>query len=463
MNTNVERIDGNTVELTVTVPASEVDAAIDRAYTEVAKKVKLPGFRPGKAPRPIIDSNVGRDYVLEEARDSVLDASYPQAVTEESLKTIANPEVEELADLVPGEDYTYTAKVQVKPELTLSSTEGLTAEVPSAEVADREVDAQIEHTRERFASLEPVTDRGIAESDFALVSFTGTVDGETYEGNVVDKYLYEMNKGLMPPEFDAGLLGVETGGTKRIEFVVPDTSSNPDFVGKTAAFDVEVHEIKAKVLPELDDEFAENAGGFESMDAMRDDIRTKMAEAKESGRERMLERAVRSALAERLEGEVPEAMVSTRTDSMLREFAGNLQSRGMSVEQYAEATGHDPSKILEDVSQRAKLVVTEELALEALFREAGLEVTEEDIEEEYASLAKAAEIDVAEVKERWGDTAAVDMLTDGIIQRKAVEWLVNPENVEIIEVDPSAADTGDTDTTDDAGDDASADADASDE
>ncbi len=465
MDTNVERIDGNTVELTVTVPASEVDAAIDRAYATVAQKVKLPGFRPGKAPRPVIDSNVGRDYVLGEAQDDLLNATYPSAVAEERLQTIANPEVEELADLVPGEKYTYTAKVQVKPELTLSSIEGLTAEVPSVEVTDREVEAQIEHTRERFASLEPVTDRGVAENDFVLVSFTGTVDGEAYEGNVVDKYLYEMNKGLMPAEFDAGLLGVEAGGATRIEFVVPDTSSNPDFVGKTAAFDVEVHEIKAKVLPELDEEFAENAGGFESMDAMREDIRTKLAEAKASGRERMLERAVRTSLAERLEGEVPESMVATRAESMLREFVGNLESRGMNVEQYAQATGHDPSQILEDVSQRARMMVTEELALEALFRAAGLEVTDEDVDEEFARFAEATETDVAELKERWAGTPASDMLIEGLAHRKAVEWLVDPENVEIIDVDPSTtdADTGETDTTDDAGEGPSADAEASDE
>ncbi len=440
MKTSVERIDPSTVNLSVTVPASQVDAAIDRTYVKVAKNVKVPGFRKGKIPRPVIDTHVGTEYVLGEAQEELLNEVYPMAVKAESLSTIGTPEVEELADLVPGEEYSFTAKVPVKPDLTLSSIEGLSATVPPAQASEREVEAQIEHTRERFASLEPIEDRGVAEDDFVLVSFTGTVDGEPYEGNVVDKYLYETNKGLMPPEFDAGLMGMEVGATTRIEFEVPDTSSNPDFVGKTAAFEVEVHEIKAKVLPELDDTFAQTAGGFETMDAMRADVKAKLDEAKASGRERILERAVRDALAERLEGDVPEAMINARRDSMLQEFASGLQQRGMSVEQYVEATGYEMDRIVGDISKQSAQVVREELALEALFRAAGLEIAEEDIEAEFERFAAAGELTVDELKERWADTPALEVLTESLTHAKAVEWLVDPANVEITEAEPSATD-----------------------
>jgi trigger factor len=162
------------------------------------------------------------------------------------------------------------------------------------------------------------------------------VSGEEYEGNVVDKYLYEMGKGLMPTDFDRGLLGLETGAETRIEFEIPEGSSNEDFVGKTAEFDVTVHEIKEKVLPELDDEFAANAGGFESMEELRNDIKTKLDEAKATGRERACS-SVRSAplSPRRLEGEVPEAMLNGRRQSMLGDFIGGLEARGMSFEQYA--------------------------------------------------------------------------------------------------------------------------------
>jgi trigger factor len=448
LNTTLEQVNEHTVRLTVTVPAADVDAAVERAYRELAKKVKVPGFRPGKAPRSVIDTHLGREAVLAEAQEGVLDESYPKAVEAEGLKPIASPEVDELDELIEGAEYTYTVDVEIKPELTITSAEGISVTVPPAESSDEEVEAQLEHTRERFASLEPVEGRGIADGDFALLSFTGTVSGEEYEGNVVEKYLYEMGKGLMPTDFDRGLLGLETGAETRIEFEIPEGSSNEDFVGKTAEFDVTVHEIKEKVLPELDDEFAANAGGFETLEELRTDIKTKLDEAKATGRARMLERAVRTALAERLEGEVPESMLNGRRQSMLGDFIGGLEARGMSFEQYVEATGFDGERVLKDVEQQAAVMVREELALEALFRALGMEVTEDDITEEIARFAEAAETDVDELRARWDESRAIEVLTEGIIHRKAIEWLMNPENVEIIEKEPVA----EGDESDEAGD-----------
>jgi len=448
LNTTLEQVNEHTVRLTVTVPAADVDAAVDRAYRELAKKVKVPGFRPGKAPRSVIDTHLGREAVLAEAQEGVLDESYPKAVEAEGLKPIASPEVDELDELIEGAEYTYTVDVEIKPELTITSAEGISVTVPPAESSDEEVEAQLEHTRERFASLEPVEGRGIADGDFALLSFTGTVSGEEYEGNVVEKYLYEMGKGLMPTDFDRGLVGLEVDAQTRIEFEIPEGSSNEDFVGKTAEFDVTVHEIKEKVLPELDDEFAANAGGFETLEELRTDIKTKLDEAKATGRARMLERAVRTALAERLEGEVPEAMLNGRRQSMLGDFIGGLEARGMSFEQYVEATGFDGERVLKDVEQQAAVMVREELALEALFRALGMEVTEDDITEEIARFAEAAETDVDELRARWDESRAIEVLTEGIIHRKAIEWLMNPENVEIIEKEPVA----EGDESDEAGD-----------
>jgi trigger factor len=448
LNTTLEQVNEHTVRLTVTVPAADVDAAVDRAYRELAKKVKVPGFRPGKAPRSVIDTHLGREAVLAEAQEGVLDESYPKAVEAEGLKPIASPEVDELDELIEGAEYTYTVDVEIKPELTITSAEGISVTVPPAESSDEEVQAQLEHTRERFASLEPVEGRGIADGDFALLSFTGTVSGEEYEGNVVEKYLYEMGKGLMPTDFDRGLLGLETGAETRIEFEIPEGSSNEDFVGKTAEFDVTVHEIKEKVLPELDDEFAANAGGFETLEELRTDIKTKLDEAKATGRARMLERAVRTALAERLEGEVPEAMLNGRRQSMLGDFIGGLEARGMSFEQYVDATGYDGERVLKDVEEQAAVMVREELALEALFRALGMEVTEDDITEEITRFAEAAETDVDELRARWDESRAIEVLTEGIMHRKAIQWLMDPENVEIIEKEPVAEsdEAGDAET-----------------
>ena len=181
LKTSVEPLEGTTVKLTVTVPAADVDVAIAEAYAAVGKKMRIPGFRKGHAPRPVVDNYVGRDHVLAEATEAVLNDYYPKAVDQEGLRPIESPETEALETVKQGEDFTFEAEVLTRPELTLESAEGITVEVSPREVSDAEMDAQIDELRERFASLEPVEDRGLAENDYALISFVGYVDGETYE------------------------------------------------------------------------------------------------------------------------------------------------------------------------------------------------------------------------------------------------------------------------------------------
>lgn len=436
MKTSVERLDGNMVKLTVTVPAKQVDEAIDTAYKRMAKKVKVPGFRAGKAPKPVIDTYVGREAVIGDAQDELLTESYGKALDAEKLRPIAQPEIGEVDLMEPGTEFEYVAEVEIRPELTLSSVEGLSITVPSPKATDREVDAQIEHTSERYATLEPVEDRGIEAGDFALISFVGTVDGEAYEGNTVDKYLYELNRGLMPPEFDEGLLGVETGGETRIEFEIPDTSSNEEYVGKTAAFDVTVHEIKAKVMPALDDEFAASVGGFDTIEEMRASVREQLERSKEIGHRQALEQRSRAALAERLEGDVPEVMVESTRGQMLRDFANSMETRGISLAQYLEITSTTMEKFEADMAEQARQSVREDLALEALFRHLGETVTDEDIDEEIQLFASDSESTPEELRAKWEQTGIMGVLVEQIQQKKAVRWLL--DNVEVAEENDEA-------------------------
>lgn len=444
MQTSVERIDGYTVKLSVTCSAEEVDKAIDDAYKSVAKKVKIPGFRAGKAPKPIIDTHFGAEAILAEAIEGLVSDTYPQALDAEGLRPVQQPEMEELDLVKPHEEYTYDATVVVRPELTLSSIEGLEITVPPATASDREIDSQIEHMRTRYATLEPVEDRGVADDDFVLLSFKGTVDGEEYEGNVVDKYLYEMGRGLMPAEFEEGIKGLKAGDTTRIEFGVPDTSSNPDFVGKNAEFDVTIHEIKARVLPELDDEFAATAGGYDSMTDMRENIRGQLDRSKAVGATLAREREARRALAERAEGDIPEAMFESARDGLRRDFASSLETRGLSFEQYLQASGMDFETLDKDLTAQADQSVREELALEALFRKLDLEVTDTDID---ATLAEIADIEdtspeaIAQIRERWEAAGVLAAVREQIQHRKAVEWLLDDANVTVTQETEKTSDS----------------------
>lgn len=434
LKTSVERLEGTTVKLTVTVPAADVDAAIAEAYSRVGKKLRIPGFRKGHAPRPVVDNYVGREHVLAEATEAVLNDYYAKAVDAEGLRPVQSPETEALETVQQGEEFTFEAEVVTRPEFVLESADDITVEVPPRAVSDAELEAQIDELRERFASLEPVEDRGIGADDFALISFVGFVDGETYEGNEVDKYLYEMGRGLMPKEFDEGLIGLEPGVETRVEFQIPETSSKEEYVGKMAQFDVVVHEVKAKILPEVDDEFASQMG-FESIAEMREDLRLRLDAQKQMGFDRAKEKAAREELARRVPGDIPEAMIQGRMRSLFTDFERRLQEQGTSLEAYSHATGLT-SEILEaELHKDAEQLVREDLALEALFRDKGMEVSDAEVDEEISEIARASQSTVEEARKKWEEMGLMPVIEEGVMHRLAVGWLM--ENVKVVEVEPA--------------------------
>jgi trigger factor len=442
LKTSVERLEGTRVRLTVTLASEEVDKAVGKAYVEVASRVRIPGFRAGKAPRPIIDTHVGREAILAQALEELVDDAFSRAVDAEDLRPIERPDMGTLDGLEPGVEYTFNAEFDTRPLLALSSTKDLKATVPPSKSTDREVDAQLDYLRDRFASVEPVEDRGVAADDFVLLSFVGTVEGEPYEGNTVDQYLYELGRGGMPTDFDAAMIGAKAGETVTATFTVPDTSSNPEFVGKAASFEITIHEVKAKVLPEVDDDFAVNVGGFESAKELRDDIRTKLDENKAAGHVRLVEREARAELAKRLEGDVPQPMVDSLTVGMTQDFLETLEKREYSIAQYVESTGLTIEQIQADIAEEAKARARDELALEALFRVEGLEITEGDIAEELSSIADSEKISVEAVAQRLRDSGLMPLVKERVIHRKAVRWLM--DNVEVVEEEPAAEVAGGT-------------------
>jgi trigger factor len=434
LQTSVERLEGDRVRLTVTVPAADVDAEIANAYARIGAKLRIPGFRPGKAPRPVVDTHVGKETVLTEAQEEIVSNAYGRAVSENDIRNISQPDVGELDVIVPGEDFTFTAELQLRPELTLSGLDDLKVSVPAQKASDREIDAQIEYTRERFATLETV-EAAAGENDFALISFTGTVDGEPYEGNVVDKYLYELGRDLMPAEFDAAIVGASAGTEAVAEFVVPDTSSNDEYVGKTARFEITVHEVKSKVLPELNDEFATSVGGFDTLEEYRADVREKLDSSKESGHARAVENAALALLVARLEGEVPEELVQGRSRSMFRDFAESIEQRGVELGQYLEMTGTTPDRLEADITTEARTRLAEEFALEALFRTQGLTVSDRDVDEAVREMVKGDDAEAERMKSTLTTNGALPIVREQIMHRKALKWLMDA--VEVTEEEQS--------------------------
>jgi trigger factor len=434
LNSSVERLEGNRVRITVVHTDDEVRNAIREAYLRVAHKLRLPGFRPGKAPRPIIDTHVGKDSVLAEALEDLVERAYPTALDELGLRPMERPDTGELDLLVEGEGHTFAAEVDVRPKLTLTSIEDVKVSIPPTTTTDDELDSQIAPLLERFATLEVVEGRGVEIGDFALMSFVGTIDGKTADDLSVDQYLYEFGRGIMPDGFDEGLLGMQAGESRTIEITVPESATNPEYANKTGVFDVQIHEVKMKVLPAFDDAFAEGVG-FETAEEMREDLRRRLDGNKAAGRVRSIERAAREMIADRLVGEIPQSLLDDRKNSMLEEFLESIGKQGYTVEDYLAATGVSEQELQIDMTAEATSRLREEFGLEALFDAAGLEYTEEELEAEIAGLAAQEKIASAEMRKRLIENGVMPFLRERLVQRHAIRYLI--ERVEVVEEEPA--------------------------
>lgn len=426
-----EALENNKVKLSVTVAAEKVDAAVKKAYQNLAKEVRVSGFRPGKAPRNMIEQIVGADYALAEAAEHVINDVYPLALDAEKLRPIGAPEFEDPADLVEGQDFDFSVTVEVRPELELSDTK-VEVSMPPRETTEAEIEEQIEATRDRMAGLEPVEDREIKPDDYLTISFNSTLDGETYEGSAVDHTIYELGTGQMPEEFETAIVGAKPGDKVVAEFEVQNTGANEEFAGKTIHFDIEIHDIKTKVLPEVNDEFAAMVG-FETVEAMREEISTYISSQKEQSYDRILDERLIGALAEKLEGDVPDAVLVSRRDALKRELSSQLEEKKISLESYLEMVQVTEEQYDLDLMMQASIEVSGDLALEALARKEGLTPTDEEIDAEFEKVGQATGMTKEQAKERWTEFGLMTSLADDMARAKALEWLRENATINIDE------------------------------
>ena len=426
--THVEGTEDSRSKLTVTVEAEKVDAAIKAAFKKLAKEVRIPGFRPGKAPRKMLEQTIGREYVLSQAAEDIINDTYGIALDQEGLRTVGQPDFQDPEDLVEGKEFIYSVIVETRPTLGLSST-AIEIKMPPRETTEAEIDAQVEEARERLAGLEPVEGRAVEGNDFVMISFKSTLDGEDYEGSSIDKYMYELGKGYMPKEFEEAIIGANAGDKVVSEFVVEDMGTNTEFAGKTLHFDIEVHEIKAKVLPEVSDDFAVSAG-FENLEDMRKEIKEYIESQKQQSYDRILDERLVSALADKLEGDIPEKLIEARNAKIKREFENMLQERNIEFDQYLAMSQITEEQYDADLATQAEIATSTDLALEALAAAEGLAPTDEDMANEYAEIAEALKMTEDEARAKWEEFGLITSLTDEIARKKALNWL--RENAKVI-------------------------------
>ncbi len=417
MKTSVETLEGNKVRLSVEVDEDEFEAAVDSAFKRIANEIKIPGFRPGRAPRKLLEARLGTGVAREEALREALPGYYADAVRAHEVDVIAAPEI----DITDGEEsgpVAFDAVVEVRPQITLEGYTDLEVEIPSPVPSEEEIDAQIERLRDQFGELETV-DRPAREGDHVRIDIAGSVGGEAVEGLTADDYLYPVGSSGIVPEIDEQLTGAKVGDILEFDAAHPDPDEDGDL-----HFRVLVKEVKEKVLPEVNDEWVNEASEFDTVVELRADYLDRMTRVRSAQAAMAAQARTAEALAGLVDLELPEALVTAEMQEQLQNLAMRLQAQGMDLDQYAAITGQEPESMVAELREGAIQAVKIDLGLRAIADAEGFEVTDEDLDEEYERLAERFSEPVEDLRHQFEHHAGTAGLRADLRKRAALEWLV---------------------------------------
>lgn len=416
MSLQVENLEHNMAKLTITVSAEEVEKALQAAYLKQRSKISLPGFRKGKVPRQMIEKMYGPEVFYDEATNHMISEAYGKAYDECELEIASQPTID-VVQLEKGKDFIFTAEVAVKPEVKLGEYKGLKVDKVSTRVMQKEVDEEIEKERERNARTVEVTDRAVQDKDIVTLDFEGFVDGVAFEGGKGENYPLTIGSGAFIPGFEEQLIGAEIDKETEVKVTFPEEYQAKELAGKEAVFKCTVHEIKAKELPELDDEFAsEVSEEAETLEDYKAEVKAKIKERKENeGKEKKENQAVEQAVAN-AEIDLPAPMVDLQAKQMADDFARRIMQQGMSVEQYFQFTGLNEEKMMEELKPQAEKRIRTRLVLEAIVAAENIEVSDERLDEELQKMADSYQMEVEKLKEFMGENEKKQMKEDIAVQ-----------------------------------------------
>ena len=424
MSLQVERLEHNMAKLTIEVPAEEVEKALQAAYLKERGKISLPGFRKGRVPRQMIEKMYGPEVFYDEAANRMISEAYAKAYDECELELVSQPKIE-ITQLEKGKEFIFTAEVAVKPEVKLGEYKGLKVDKVSTRVTQKEVDEEIDKERERNARTIDVTDRAVQDKDQITLDFEGFVDGVAFEGGKASDYPLTIGSGAFIPGFEDQLIGANIDEEKEINVTFPEEYQAKELAGKAAVFKCTVHSIKAKELPELDDEFVSDVSEkSETVDAYKAEVKAKIKERKENeGKQKREDQSVEQAVAN-AEMDIPEAMISFQSRQMVDDFARRIMQQGMTMEQYFQFTGLSEEKMMEVFKPEAVKRIRTRLTLEAIVAAENIEVSEERLDEELQKMADSYKMEVDKLKEYMGENEKKQMKEDIAIQ-EAVTLIAN--------------------------------------
>ena len=434
METTVETVEPHTVKLTIEVPPEEFRKDLDRTYRAIANEIKVPGFRKGKVPKQIIDTQIGRDAIFEQFVNTSVPAYFRQAVTDEDLAPITDPDID-VQQLEPGRPFLFTATVEVRPRLSFEEGDytGISVTKPPIDVTDEEIDDWIERLRERFAELEPVG-RPVQQGDFVTVDLTVMRGSEKVEQASRADYLYTVGSGEVGEKLDVELVGTKPGAILKVVDTLPERFGE-ELGGASVDISVIVKDVKARRLPEVDDEFAKTASEFDTIPQLRDDLRTRLTEVKEREATAALRDLALQAMIEKVDVELPDSLIEEETDHRVHHARDQAERMGIGLEKMLELQGWDEARLREDSRQHAIRAIKSDLVLEGIARSASLQVTAEEIGAQVAVLAQAYGREPKAVAKDLERSGQVVTLAGDIIRSKALDLLVERADIETVETD----------------------------
>ena len=425
MSVQVEKLEKNMAKLTVEVPAEEVEKALQAAYMKEKNKISIPGFRKGKVPRAMIEKMYGAAVFYEEAANILIQDNYAAAMEESKEDIVSRPTID-IVQIESGKPFIFTAEVAVRPEVTLGKYKGVQVTKIDTTVTDEEVEAALEKEQQKNSRTVTVTDRPVANGDTAVIDFEGFVDGIAFEGGKGENHPLEIGSHSFIDTFEDQLVGKNAGDEVDVNVTFPEKYQATDLAGKPALFKVKIHEVKAKELPELNDEFAQDVSEFNTLEEYKEDLKKHLEVQKEDEAKRTKEDEAIQKIIDKSTMEIPEAMIKTQCENMVNEFAQRLAQSGLSMEQYMQFSGLTLDKLEEQVRPEAETRIKSSLVLEQIAKDENIEVSEEEIDAEIEKMAKAYGMEADKLKEYMGDAEKESMKRD-ISVTKAVDLVM--ENV----------------------------------
>jgi trigger factor len=425
VKTKTTELGDSRVRVEVEVPSEAIESELKIAAAELGREMRVPGFRSGKVPPEVVLQQVGREAVMDEAVRRGLPGWYEQAVADAGIAAVGDPQLD-LSDLPErGLPLSFTIEVGVVPPAKLGDYKGIEVGRREAAVDDNEVQAELERLRESLASLETV-ERPAGNGDFAVIDFVGSVDGEPFEGGDARGHLLELGSGRLIPGFEEQLEGIAAGDEREVKVKFPDDYPAEHLAGKDASFAVEAKEVKEKRLPELNDEFAVEAGGYDSLDELRTEVQERIAEVHEREIEGEFREAAVDAAVANADVEVPHELVHAKAHEMWHRTSRRLAAQGVDPSQYLQMTGKTEEELVTEAEPDAELALKREAVLSAIVEAEGIEVSDDELTEAMRAAAgpNASDKQVKRAMKRARAQGADEALREDIAMRKAVDVLV---------------------------------------